>query len=67
MSSSMALSKTLMNDRMGGTLNKMKENLEQIERKVKPIAVMAETVKSCKENINIALEQINRVTTNIAE
>jgi tRNA A37 threonylcarbamoyladenosine dehydratase len=45
----------------------MSQNLSQIERKVKPIAQMSDTVKVCKDNINTALDQINRVTESIAE
>lgn len=42
-------------------------NLLQIEKRVQPIAYMAETVKLCKTNINSALEQINTINMNIDE
>jgi len=45
----------------------MSGNLTHLEKKVKPIAHMADTVKVCKDNINTALEQINKVTENISE
>lgn len=45
----------------------MDENLALIQKKVRPIQQMADTVKLCKGNINTALEQINKVTANISE
>jgi hypothetical protein len=45
----------------------MRENLTLIERKVLPIANMAETVKVCKENIGQAMESINKVANGIKE
>jgi hypothetical protein len=45
----------------------MTTNLSNIDRKVRPIAEMAETVRTCKDNIDNALEQIKRVTENIGE
>ena len=45
----------------------MIENLALIDRKVQPIAQMSDTVKMCKDNINTALEHINKVTANITD
>lgn len=56
-----------MQDKLQGNLANMTESLSQIDRKVRPIANMAETVRVCKDNINTALESINRVADGITE
>lgn len=48
-------------------MTQMTESLVQIERKVLPIASMAETVKVCKTNIGTALDSINKVADGITE
>ena len=67
MRGTLSLTKTLLQDKLDKNLSQMSESLTSIDRKVRPIANMAETVRVCKDNINTALESINRVADGITE
>ena len=67
MRNTLTLQKTLLNTKLQSNMTQMTESLVQIERKVLPIASMAETVKVCKTNIGTALDSINKVADGITE
>lgn len=64
---SLDLSTALLTDKLQNTLlTQMSTNLQGLQRKVQPIATMAEKVHICRDNIELAMSALNKVTSNIS-